>query len=41
MYPTIIEIIVGITQPNPILAKGIKLKFIPGIANRIPKTNEV
>ena len=41
MQPQIIEINVGISQPNPILANGMKLKFIPGIANINPNTNEV
>ena len=39
--PNATEIIVGINHPKPNLASGIKFKFIPGIANNIPKNNEV
>ena len=34
-------IIVGITQPNPTLAKGIKFNVVPNTANKKPNTNEV
>lgn len=39
--PNAIEITVGINHPNPISARGIKLKLIPGIADNTPKNSEV
>ena len=38
--PIIKERIVGITQPNPTLAKGIKFNAVPKNENNIPHTKE-